>query len=278
MTGLAQALAEAGFTPQRWFVGDPALPGHEACGRLRLHRRCQWLSRSHPDGVSDGEEGTQQVVERVMPAPGEPGVLRLLERVRDVDRVGICSVLNPDSRRVLLRASDAVVANSRHAPVGLVGLETMAVGGIACTGCSGEDYVVPGRHVLVLETTDPREFLGLVGELRANPSLERAIRRAGRRTAQHDRWSEIVARLLLPRLRFLATRASSDHGSTPAPITPLASIGFDATSSRKWRGLHGIRDPPREVLEGFATCGVHSRDRRQHQLLASQTPAAISVG
>jgi hypothetical protein len=213
-----------------------------------------------------------------MPAPGEPGVLRLRERVRDVDMVSICSVLNPDSRRVLLRARDAVVANSRHAPVGLVGLATMAVGGIACTGCSGEDYAMPGRHALVLETTDPRELLGLFGARRANPALARAIRRPARRMAQHDRWSEIAARLLLPRLRFLATRASSDHGSTPAPITPLASIGFDATSRRKWKGLHGIRDPPREVLEEFATCVVHSRDRRQHQLLASQTPAAISIG
>jgi glycosyltransferase involved in cell wall biosynthesis len=250
MTGLAQALAETGFTTHRWFVRDPALPGHEACGRLRLHRWCQWLSRAHPDGVYDSEEGKQQVVERVMPAPGEPGVLRLLERVRDVDMVSICSVLNPDSRRVLLRASDTVLANSRHAPVGLVRLETMAVGGIACTGCSGEDYAISGHYALVLETTDPREFLGLFGELHANPALERAIRRARRRTSQHDRWSEIVARIPLLRLRFLATRASSDHGSTPEPITPLESIGFDATSRRKWKGLHGIRDPPREVLEG----------------------------
>jgi glycosyltransferase involved in cell wall biosynthesis len=433
VTGLAQALAEAGFATHLWFVGDPDLPGHEAHDQLQLHRWCQWLSRSHPDGVYDGEEakhddyaaslppfllrevllqhlqqgGTAvilaeewqtvhailhldwllrqakvrsqvtilwnanntfafdridwvrlaeaamittvsrymkhlmrglgvnalvipnglspddlvpptpatvrtfrcrvpgravlskvarwdpekgwlqtiemvsamqrlgwrplllarggieahgaevlatavacglRVVERVLPSPGVHGVLRLLESVGDVDVVNIRSALNPDSRRVLLRASDVVLANSRHEPFGLVGLETMAVGGIACTGCSGEDYAVPGRNALVLETTDPREFLGLFGELRTNPALERAIRRAGRMTAQHYRWPEIVARILMPRLRFWATRASSDHGSTPEPREPLEFIGMDAPSSRKWKGLYGIRDPPREAM------------------------------
>jgi glycosyltransferase involved in cell wall biosynthesis len=434
VTGLAQALAEAGFATHLWFVGDPDLPGHEAHDLLQLHRWCQWLSRSHPGGVYDGEEAKQddyaaslppfllrevllphlqhggkavilaeewqtvhavlhldwllcqaqvrsqvtilwnanntfafdridwgrlaeaamittvsrymkhlmhgygvnalvipnglsaddlvpptpeavrafrcrvqgrtvlskvarwdpekgwlqiietvsamkrlgwrplllarggieahgaevlataaarglRVVERVLPSPGVLGVLRLLERVRDVDIVSIGSALDPDSRRVLLRASDAVLANSRHEPFGLVGLETMAVGGVACTGCSGEDYAVPGRNALVLETTDPREFLGLFGELRANPALERALRRAGRMTAQHYRWPEIVAHILMPRLRFLATRASSDHGGTPAPGEPLESIGVDATSRRKWKGLSGIRDPPREAMQ-----------------------------
>jgi hypothetical protein len=184
----------------------------------------------------------------MMPTPGAPGVLRMLENVHEVDVVNIRSALDPDSRRVLLRASDAVLANSRHEPFGLVGLETMAVGGIACTGCSGEDYAVPGRNALVLETTDPREFLGLFGELRAHPALEQAIRRAGRVTARHYRWPEIVARILMPRLRFLAPHAASDHGSTPEPRAPLETIGVDATSRRKW--LYGIRDPPRMAMQG----------------------------
>src|SRR5215510_1502851 len=145
-----------------------------------------------------------RVVERVMPNAGMRGLLRMIESVRDVDMVSICSPLDPDSRRVLLRASDAVLANSRHEPFGLVGLETMAVGGIACTGCSGEDYAMPGRNALVLETTDPREFLGLFGELRAHPALERAIRRAGRATAKHYTWLQIMQRHLLPRLRLLS--------------------------------------------------------------------------
>jgi glycosyltransferase involved in cell wall biosynthesis len=145
-----------------------------------------------------------RVVERTLPYPGVRGVLPLVESVHDVDIVSIRSSLDADSRRVLLRTSDAVLANSQHEPFGLVGLETMAVGGIACTGCSGEDYAVPGRNALVLETTDPLEFLSLFAELRANPALERAIRRAGRITAKQYTWLQILQRYLLPRLRQLA--------------------------------------------------------------------------
>lgn len=145
------------------------------------------------------------VVERDLPHAGVRGMLDLIESVRDVDMVSIRSPLDPDSRRILFRASDAVLVNSRHEPFGLVGLETMAVGGIACTGGSGEDYAMPGRNALVLETTDPLEFVDLFGELRANPGLERAIRRAGRMTARHYTWLQSMQRHLLPRLRRFNT-------------------------------------------------------------------------
>jgi glycosyltransferase involved in cell wall biosynthesis len=104
------------------------------------------------------------------------------------------------------------LANSGHEPFGLVGLETMAVGGVACTGCSGEDYAVPGQNALVLETTDPRECIGLLRELHLHPAQERAIRRAGRVTAQHYLWPQILFGILLPRLRLLA--ALSPHDAT----------------------------------------------------------------
>jgi len=146
-----------------------------------------------------------QVVERALPNPGVGGLLQVLDSLHDVDVVSLRSPLDPESRRVLLHGSAAVLANSKHEPFGLVGLETMAVGGVACTGCSGEDYAVPGRNALVLETTDPREFLGLFGELRANPAHERALRQAGRLTAKHYTWQQILQRHLLPRLRLLAT-------------------------------------------------------------------------
>ena len=59
ITGLAHALAAAGFETHLWFVGDPDLPGYETHNDLRLHRWCQWISRYHPAGVYDGEEGKQ---------------------------------------------------------------------------------------------------------------------------------------------------------------------------------------------------------------------------
>jgi glycosyltransferase involved in cell wall biosynthesis len=145
-----------------------------------------------------------RVAERVTALPGVRGLLQTIEESRDADILNLRSPLDPASRRVLFRGTAAVLANSNHEPFGLVGLETMAVGGIACTGSTGEDYVVPGQNALVLETADPREFVGLFGELRANPTHERAIRRAGRATAKRYAWSQIVHQIFLPRLRLLA--------------------------------------------------------------------------
>ena len=59
ITGLAQALAANGFETHLWFIGDPNLPGNECHQQLWLHRWCQWISRYHPAGVYDGEEGKQ---------------------------------------------------------------------------------------------------------------------------------------------------------------------------------------------------------------------------
>jgi glycosyltransferase involved in cell wall biosynthesis len=119
------------------------------------------------------------------------------------DMVSLRSPVDTASRQLLLHSSHAVLANSGREPFGMVGLETMAAGGVACTGCSGEDYAMPGRNALVLETTDPHEFLGLFGALRAHPAQERAIRRAGRATARQYRWAEIVQRVLVPRVQGL---------------------------------------------------------------------------
>jgi len=389
ITGLTRALAEAGSDTHLWFVGDPDLPGHEVQGRLTLHRWCQWISRYHPEGVYDGEEGKRadfvdslplflareiliprlrsgyravilaeewqtadavlhldwllrqaglrdrvlmlwnanntfsferidwgrlvnaavittvsrymkhllrgfgvdalvisnglssealiapardavnafrhrlrdrvvlskvarfdpdkrwstaidivgelkrqglrplllarggiepygtqilsaaaasglRVADRSARSGDARGVLGVLDSVANFDIVNLRMPLTCEGRRLLFRGSSAVLANSGHEPFGLVGLETMAVGGVACTGCSGEDYAVPGHNALVLETSDPQEFVGLFRELRAHPERERAIRRAGQLTAKRYTWTGIVQRALLPRLRVLS--------------------------------------------------------------------------
>ncbi len=59
ITNIAQCLASQGYLTHLIFIGSPDLPGHEVqCdGRLQYHRWCQWISRYHPLGVYDGEEG-----------------------------------------------------------------------------------------------------------------------------------------------------------------------------------------------------------------------------
>jgi glycosyltransferase involved in cell wall biosynthesis len=388
ITGLSEALAEAGFETHLWFVGDPYLPGHEKRGQLLLHRWCQWISHYHPAGVYDGEEGKRadytaslppfmlreillphlqrggravvlaeewhtadtvlhldwllrnaevrdkvtilwnanntfsferiawdrlaaaavittvsrymkyqlwergvnplvipngltadafvppdreavailrsrvrnrtllskvarwdpdkrwllaietvrvlknlgwrplllarggserhgaevlakasaaglRVAERASSVDGVQGLLQAMEGIDEADIVHLRTTLNPESCRVLFCGSAAVLANSGREPFGLVGLETMAAGGVACTGSTGEDYVVPGQNALVLETADPWEFVTLFRELRVNPARDRALRRAGRATAEQYSWPRIVRQLLLPRLHLV---------------------------------------------------------------------------
>lgn len=70
VSGLAGALAEEGYETHLFFVGGPELPGHEiGCGgKLHLHRWCQWISRHHPGGVYDGEEGKLHDWDRSLPS------------------------------------------------------------------------------------------------------------------------------------------------------------------------------------------------------------------
>jgi glycosyltransferase involved in cell wall biosynthesis len=56
---LSEALARQGYETHLFFIGDPWLEGHciGSEQQLYLHRWCQWISRYHPFGVYDGEEG-----------------------------------------------------------------------------------------------------------------------------------------------------------------------------------------------------------------------------
>ena len=149
-----------------------------------------------------------KIVERAWEGPGVSGLLAALDDLVGVDVVHLRRHVDPPARRALFQASHAVLANSGHEPFGLVGLETMAAGGLACTGCSGEDYAVPGQNAIVLETGDPHEFVGLYGRLRQSPEMEARMRRAGRATARSYAWPEVVGSVLLPRVELAAAPAA----------------------------------------------------------------------
>ncbi len=130
------------------------------------------------------------------------GALGALCHLEDVDVVFLTQHVDPNARRVLFKASDVVLANSSHEPFGLVGLEAMAVGGIACTGCSGEDYAISGRNALVLQSENPNEFMELFKRLHSHPKEASAMRRAGRSTARHYAWPEVIDRSLMPQVEL----------------------------------------------------------------------------
>jgi glycosyltransferase involved in cell wall biosynthesis len=416
IVGLSEGLAEFGFPTHLWFVGDPGLPGHESQGDLHLHRWCQWISRHHPVGVYDGEEGkwrnyaetlppylmdeylreaiargvrsviiaeewhtvhavlhldwllrreglrdrvtilwnannvfgferidwprlaqaavlttvSRYMRQRMWPlgvdpivipngvpvdvfAPvrhrdlaefqqrtagrmvlaklarfdpdkrwlnaveivadlkrrggrplliarggaeshgaqvrgrafelglrvserfgsrlGPPGMLALLRDLDDLDVLLLGSHVDPAARRLLFRGAHAVLANSAHEPFGLVGLETMAAGGVACTGGTGEDYAVPGQNALVLQTGDPREFAAMFLPLRESPRADARLRQAARRTARDFSWSHILERCLLPRVGLPARAAPALVAAAPLGAAPVAAASLGTAAA-----------------------------------------------
>lgn len=124
-----------------------------------------------------------------------------LDGLADVVRAGADVVnlrfgVSPSLARTLYAASDGVLANSVSEPFGLVGLEAMAAGGVAFTGGTGEDYAVPGRNAVVLETLDPAEIVARWDELSVSPELSAKLRRAAKRSAREYEWSAIAGQLV----------------------------------------------------------------------------------
>lgn len=123
VTGLTEALAAAGFETHLWYIGDPALPGHECSGRLTLHRWCQWISRYHPGGVYDGEEGKCSdfgsslppylIREALIPFLGQPG-RRALILAEEWQTVGTVLHLDWLLRRAGLRDRVTIFWNANN--------------------------------------------------------------------------------------------------------------------------------------------------------------------
>ncbi|MGH7690500.1 MAG: glycosyltransferase, partial [Gemmatimonadaceae bacterium] len=178
------------------------------------------LQRMRADGL--------RVIQRPLLRPGEEG---LIDAARDTDAADVVLLTTPLDRaasQLLFAASTAVLANSGHEPFGLVGLEAMAAGGVACVGGTGEDYVVPGRNALVLQTTEPREVITEFERWQRHPEEARALRHQALTTARWFAWSRIVRRDLLPRLFAAETRGVDDGAATvrawdlPVASAPVA--------------------------------------------------------
>jgi glycosyltransferase involved in cell wall biosynthesis len=166
-----------------------------------------------------------KLLERNLPTAGEAGLLRGLQHVDDADMVVLDSPLDSEAKKLLFHASAAVLAHSGHEPFGLVGLETMAVAGVACTGLTGEDYAVAGWNTLPLQRSDPRDFVRQLQHLRQEPGEERALRHNGLATALGFGWSRIITRFLLPHVGVeVPCRSPADTGlkEVPRPASMLA--------------------------------------------------------
>jgi len=130
------------------------------------------------------------------PEAGLESYFQALHNSCQADVIDIKFHLPQDFLRIIYRASDAVLANSGHEPFGIVGLETMAAGGIAFTGSTGEDYAIPYHNAFVLETSDPREIEGYLMYLRECPDEGTRIRSEARRTASYFTWEAAAENLI----------------------------------------------------------------------------------
>jgi glycosyltransferase involved in cell wall biosynthesis len=118
----------------------------------------------------------------------------------EADVIILESYLSEQQRRALFYAGDAVLANSGIEPFGLVGLETMAVGGIAFVGSTGEDYATNGYDAISLQTNDPREIVHHLKLVKSSPNFGKKLRLNAKNSAKRYTWEAIIDRLLLPYL------------------------------------------------------------------------------
>jgi glycosyltransferase involved in cell wall biosynthesis len=164
-----------------------------ARGGIEDHGR-QVLTRARELGL--------EVSERAQPDTGPSGLLETLVDLEHVDVLSLTTPLSPCALRLLFRGSTAVLADSVHEPFGLVGLEAMAVGALACTGGTGEDYADPGRNALVLQSGDPREMAGLLVHLSRWPELVASMTARAIETATSYAWGRVIEERLLPLSRM----------------------------------------------------------------------------
>ena len=132
--------------------------------------------------------------------PGVGPMLDALGQVGDADVILLDRSLNQEEAKYLYRSSFAVLANSEREPFGLVGLETMASGGVAFVGSIGEDYATNGHDAVCLQSKDPWEVVRYLSQLIDNPARAIAMRQAARASAARFNWEAVVKRVLIPSL------------------------------------------------------------------------------
>lgn len=136
--------------------------------------------------------------------PDFPAIIGALgEALQHADVLELRFFVPEDFLRVLYAAADGVLANSGHEPFGLVGLEVMACGGVAYTGCTGEDYAVSFQNAVVVDSDDAREIATYAIELQSNAQLKERLRQAGHATAQEFQWFQVID-ALVRKLQFTA--------------------------------------------------------------------------
>jgi glycosyltransferase involved in cell wall biosynthesis len=127
---------------------------------------------------------------------GHPGSWR--EALEVIDAAGPADVYNlnfgmsQSMLRVFYAAADFVLANSKHEPFGLVGLEAMAAGGVVFTGPTGETYSADGVGAIALDTEYATELVLTIENFCDHPEMTRTIRQVAPFIAARYTWKNVL--------------------------------------------------------------------------------------
>ncbi len=168
-----------------------------ACGGLGVHR-CDILTVAQARGL--------QVASIYWSGEDPHALIEALRPAVAADVINLQGCLSRPQRQVLFRAADVVLADTGVSPIGLVGLEAMASGGVAFVGEEGGEYITAGHDAVAVQTSDAREIVHHAVRLYTSRETVRRLRRAARRVAALYTWPEVVRRLLLPMLEQLGVR------------------------------------------------------------------------
>jgi glycosyltransferase involved in cell wall biosynthesis len=128
--------------------------------------------------------------------------------------------------QVFYAAADFVLANSKHEPFGLVGLEAMAAGGVVFTGPTGETYSSDGEGAIALDTEQPGELVLAINNLRDQTGKARAIRQAAPIVAARYTWENVTG-ILFDKIALAACHQDTQPLFSTSPGLP--SLAQDRT-------------------------------------------------
>ena len=179
-------------------------------------------SEPHGDAIRYKARSLGLTVAEATLDPVKRDYLGALQKAAPADMIDLRFPVPLEFLRIIYRACNAVLANSGHEPFGIVGLETMAVGGIAFTGCTGEDYAIPYVNAFVMDTEDPREIESCLLYLQDFPEEELRVRRRAKATARYFTW-DYSGKNLISKLEHQARLQGSIDQDRGDPLVAKAA-------------------------------------------------------
>ncbi|MHB1505316.1 MAG: glycosyltransferase family 4 protein [Sulfobacillus sp.] len=208
--GVDAVVVPNGLDPEAFLPGDPLLsaPLSQLAGKrplllkvARFDPQKSWIEAIRAVAMMKSEGFSPLFFIRGDSEPYGDEVLAEARRLglrigatasRDIDLVVHPQPILPAQLRALYRTADAVLAQSEIEPFGYVGLETMAQGGVAVVGETGEYYARHLDNAFVVNTGEPSEIVHHLKTAISRPDLVAEIRKGGEISAQRYAWAHIL--------------------------------------------------------------------------------------